>query len=63
MAQKKQEIHEAYLNCRKVFEPSFELADVVTEIFDEEEREFYELLYNFFLQKKQKEVVENEVYS
>lgn len=56
------DIHGAYLNCKEVFEPSLELADLVTEIEDEEERDFYEILFDFFLQQKQKEVIEKEVY-
>lgn len=56
------EIHAAYLNCKEVFEPSFELGRQLTEIEDKDERAFYELLYNFFLQQRQREVIENESY-
>lgn len=56
------EVHAAYLNCKEVFEPSCELADLLMEIKDEDERDFYELLFNFFLQQRQREVIENEVY-
>lgn len=56
------DIHRTYLNCKEVFKPSLELSHLVTEIEDEEERDFYEILFNFFLQQKQKEVIEKGLY-
>lgn len=56
------DIHAAYLNCKEVFKPSFELGRQLTEIEDKDERDFYELLYNFFLQQRQREVIEKGVY-
>lgn len=56
------DIHRTYLNCKEVFKPSLELADQVIEIEDEEERDFYEILFNFFLQQKQKEIIDKGVY-
>lgn len=58
----KKDIHEAYLNCKEVFKPSFNFAEQIMEIEDENERAFYELLYNYFLQQNQKEVIAKGVY-
>lgn len=62
VTKKTQEIHKAYQICKEVFEPSTILARQFFEINDEVERDFYELLFNFFFQQKHKEVIENEVY-
>ena len=60
--EKTKEIHEAYENCKKVFEPSFALSEEVNNISDIEEKNFYILLHDFFLQQKQKESINKGVY-
>ena len=52
-----QEIHDIYMQCKDVFKPSTELMDLISEFEDEKEREFYKILCDFFLQKKQEEVI------
>ena len=60
-SQKLQEVHKAYKMCRQAFLPSTEIMDVAAEIHDEEEYEFYKLVHEFFLQKKQRELIEKGV--
>ena len=57
ISEETERIHELYLECKEVFEPSARLADEVFCIEDEEERQFYNLLHTFFLQKKQGRLV------
>ena len=57
ISEKTGRIHELYLECREVFEPSCQLAEEVFRIEDEEERQFYNLLHGFFLRKKQEKLV------
>ena len=61
-SKKLKEVHKAYEMCRKVFLPSAEIMNVAVEIQDEEEYEFYKLVHEFFLQKKQRELIEKGVY-
>jgi len=49
--EKTRQIHEAYLNCKEIFEPDLELLDEVFRIEDEEERMFYNTLCQFFPEK------------
>ena len=62
MENKTEKIHEVYVQCKEVFEPSLELQDEFFNIQDEEERMFYELLANFFMQQRQKQLVRDGVY-
>lgn len=62
MSRKTDEIHEVYLQCKEIFEPSLELQDEFFNIQDNEERMFYEVLANFFMQRRQKELVEKGVF-
>lgn len=59
---KLKEVHEAYEHCRKVFEPSEEIMRVSLEIEDKDEFEFYRMVHNYFMKKKQMELVEKGVY-
>lgn len=59
---KTEEIHEVYLQCKKIFEPSLELQDEIFNIQGNEEKMFYELLTNFFMQRRQKELVEKGIF-
>ncbi len=57
ISEKTERIHELYLECGEIFEPSEELAEEVFRIEDQEERQFYHLLHSFFLRKKQEKLV------
>ena len=59
---KTKEIHEIYVKCKEIFEPSVSLLDEIENIPDKEEKLFYELLTNHFLKQKQKKIVENRVF-
>lgn len=59
---KAEQIHEAFLKCKEVFTPSMAVADAVFDINDDEERQFYNMVYQFFLQKRQKELIEKGVF-
>lgn len=61
-SKKLEEVHRAYRMCREVFEPSFELMSICSEITDPEEYDFYKMVHEHFLQKGQKELIEKGVY-
>lgn len=56
------EVHEAYEQCKKVFEPGFVIVNVGSEIKDKEEFEFYRVVHEHFMQKRQTELIEKGVY-
>lgn len=62
MTDKTVEIHEVYEQCKKVFNPSLDLLDELGNIEDKDEKMFYHLMTNFFMQKKQKQMIEDKVY-
>lgn len=55
-------IHEEYERCKEIFKPSTELFNQKMNICDEEERAFYQLLFDFFLQQRQKDAIKEEKY-
>lgn len=61
-SKKLKEVHKAYERCKKVFAPGFEIVNVGAEIKDKEEYEFYKLLHEYFMQKKQRELIKKGVY-
>ena len=56
--QKQQNIHDVYLYCKELFGSSLEVSADRLIIRNKEEQEFYELLFNFFMQKKQREIID-----
>ncbi len=59
---KLKEVHKMYEQCKKVFTPGFEIVNVGADIEDKEEYEFYKLLHEYFMQKKQRELIKKGVY-
>lgn len=58
-------VHEAYLLCKDAFTPYDSSVTSILgrlEMYDKEEDAFLFAINNFFLQKKQKEVMANERY-
>lgn len=55
-------IHELYEECKVVFEPSTDLLKEVSNFEDKDERNFYALLCDFFLQQKQREAIEKGIF-
>lgn len=62
ITKKAEDVHKIYVECKKVFEPSTDLFDEIEKIEDDEEKEFYLALCDFFLQQAQKETIAEEVY-
>ena len=62
VSKKLKEVHKTYEQCKKVFEPSLLIVDVGTEIKDKEEYEFYMLVYEHFMHKRQRELIKKGVY-
>ena len=62
IAEKTRAIHEEYLRCKALFAPSELMVEQDLLVPEGEEREFYELVFEFFLQQKQKEVIKEGVY-
>lgn len=58
MSNKTTEIHKAYQMCRETFAPSVELLDESTNITNNEELRFYRMVSDFFMQQKQKEIIQ-----
>lgn len=54
-----EEIHRLYKECEKVFEPSLTVERAIENIEDADEKEFFVRVSEFFLQKKQKELLRN----
>ncbi len=60
-----EKVHEAYLLCKDAFTPyNSSVTDILgkLEMHDKEEDAFLFMVNNFFLQKKQREVMANERY-
>ncbi len=53
-----QRIHEAYLQCRETFAPEMVFLNDKINIRDEEEKLFYRMLKDFFIQQRQKEIID-----
>lgn len=62
VTEKTKQIHKIYEECKKVFEPSAELLDEILNIKDEQEKMFYVALRDFFMQQKQKEIVDKGIF-
>ncbi|MCD7715845.1 MAG: hypothetical protein LUI39_05275 [Lachnospiraceae bacterium] len=50
-------IHDAYLQCKNTFDPGDALINDAVTIKNEEENLFYRLVSDFFIQQKQKEII------
>ncbi|MCD7883158.1 MAG: hypothetical protein LUI87_05570 [Lachnospiraceae bacterium] len=50
-------IHDAYLQCKTIFNPEEALLNDTVKIEDEEENLFYCIVSDFFIQQKQKEMI------
>ena len=57
MTEKTKQIHEAYLLCKEVFVPSMALMDEASNIHDEEELLFFRAVSEFFIGRKQEEII------
>ena len=53
-------IHEAYLKCKTVFAPKHLLVNNRVDFESEEEEFFYKIMGDFFLQRKQMEIIGHE---
>ncbi len=61
-AEAAQNMHDAYLKCKDAFDPSHTPVND-TIFFDSEEEEFfYKTVSDFFIQRKQREVIKNQSY-
>ena len=50
-------IHEAYLKCKTVFDPKNLMVNNRVDFESEEEEFFYKIVGDFFLQRKQTEII------
>lgn len=50
-------IHEAYLQCKETFNPSLALMNDMVKFEDEEEELFYKTISDFFIKRKQKDII------
>lgn len=55
-------MHEAYLICKTVFDPGVAQINDRVSFENEEEDFFYKTVSDFFIQRKQKEIIELENY-
>ena len=53
-------MHEAYLKCKTVFDPKHLLVNNRVDFESEEEEFFYKIMGDFFLQRKQMEIIGHE---
>jgi len=60
--EKSKEIHEVYERCKEVFKPTLELRHEYFNLEEEEEKEFFLLVADFFLQKGQLKIIKEEKY-
>ncbi len=58
--EKSKEIHEVYERCKEVFKPTLELRHEYLNLEEEEEKEFFLLVADFFLQKGQLKIIKEE---
>ena len=55
-------MHEAYLKCKTVFDPKLETINDMVDFENEEEAFFYKTVSDFFIQRKQMEIIKQERY-
>lgn len=55
-------MHEAYLQCKTVFDPKHLMVNNRIDFKSEEEEFFYKIVGDFFLQRKQMEIIKQEKY-
>ena len=55
-------MHEAYLKCKTVFDPRLETINDMVDFESEEETFFYKIVSDFFIQRKQIEIIKQEKY-
>lgn len=55
-------MHEAYLKCKTVFDPKLETINDMVDFESEEEAFFYKTVSDFFIQRKQMEIIKQERY-
>lgn len=55
-------MHEAYLKCKTVFDPRLETINDMVDFESEEETFFYKIVSDFFIQRKQMEIIKQEKY-
>lgn len=55
-------MHEAYLKCKTVFDPKLETINDMVDFESEEEAFFYKAVSDFFIQRKQMEIIKQERY-
>ena len=55
-------MHEAYLQCKTVFDPRYLMVNNRVDFKSEEEEFFYKIVGDFFLQRKQMEIIKQEKY-
>jgi len=53
-------MHEAYLRCKSVFDPNHLMVNNRVDFKNEEEEFFYKIVGDFFLQRKQMEIIGQE---
>lgn len=56
------QLHKMYEESKKLVESSMGIPNEISSIRDEKERDFYLVIRDFFLQQKQKELIEKDVY-
>lgn len=56
------EIHKIYEECQKIIESSIGTIDEFSYFENEQEKAFYVVVRDFFMQQKQKEVIEKGIY-
>lgn len=59
---KVKQIHKMYEESKKLVETSMGKMDELSEIEDMSEREFYVVMHDFFMQQKQKELIEKGIF-
>ncbi len=55
-----EKIHAAYKECKDTFVPTRELLNIGYELKDPEEAKFFGVITSFFIQQKQKELLERD---
>ena len=55
--EKTEQIHKLYVQCKETFVPTLSLLNESSNIYDEEELEFFRVVSDFFLQQKQKKII------
>lgn len=55
-------IHEAYLQCKATFNPNLDAINDMVSFDDEEEEFFYKTVSDFFIKRKQWEIINQDSY-